>query len=378
MMVMPFMAIYLTSQLGWSKSQAGIVVSSYGLGSLVGAFCGGMIIERIGAYRTMIYGLCMGGLMFMSLMFFKEFYGLVTMIFLTSALADIFRPAAFGALKIYSEPENLTRSNALIRLAINLGIAIGPLIGGVIMANFSFDWLFIIDGLTCICAAIYLRLQLPNIEGKKPKVEKAQRGKSVYQDGKYLLFFAISLINLIVFFQIINVVPLFLKEYYCLTEGQIGLFFTLNGLIIVLVEMPVIHYLESKKLVYLPLMLGILFIGIAHIPLMIFSMPLVLMLVLYNVLVSVGEILNFPFINTYTILKAEGNRQGSYMGLMSMMFSLAYIIAPLIGFNTIERLELHMSMERTYSIFWTGCVVLCLVAFVLFWSLRNRLEVMRE
>ncbi len=375
MMVMPFIAIYLTDQLGWSKSHAGIVISCYGIGSMVGSLIGGALIDRIGSYRAMLHSLWVGGVMFMSLVFFKEFYSLCIMLFLTSLLADIFRPAAFGSLNVYSKPENLTRSNALVRLAINLGISIGPLIGGLIMEYASYDWLYIIDGVTCILASLYLYFFLENKESKTPKKRSELVGKLAIQDTKYLIFLFLSMISLVVFFQIINVVPIFLKEFHCMEEDQIGLFFTINGLMIVLLEMPIIHYLEERKQVYTPLIIGVLIIGLGHLPLLMYTVPVFLVIVLYNLIISIGEILNFPFINTYTLIRAKGNQLGSYVGLMTMLFSLAYIIAPLIGFPIVEYLELHYSMEKTYTLFWTGCVAVSVATFLLFLFGRNYLDV---
>mgnify|MGYP003652992036 CR=1 FL=1 len=85
-----------------------------------------------------------------------SFYGFCAGIFVLIFVADAYRPAIFVACDAYSKPKNITRSIALIRLAINLGFSIGPVIGGIIIARINYTSLFWIDGITCILAAALL------------------------------------------------------------------------------------------------------------------------------------------------------------------------------------------------------------------------------
>ena len=84
--------------------------------------------------------------------------------------------------------------------------------------------------------------------------------------------------------------------------------------------------------------------------------------------------MNFPFINTYTILRAEGNKKGTYMGLMSMLFSLAFIIAPILGLPVVELLEQSFDKPMAYKVYWVGCIVLSMVTFLLFRIKRKELD----
>src|SRR5687768_13891228 len=51
-MVLPFMALYLTSQLGMSAGLAGRLISVYGLGAICGAYVGGRLAAVHGALRV--------------------------------------------------------------------------------------------------------------------------------------------------------------------------------------------------------------------------------------------------------------------------------------------------------------------------------------
>lgn len=85
-MVLPFLTIYLTTILGFSLSEAGLIASAFGFGSLFGSYIGGRLSDKIGANSVIMISLIIGGLMFILLQFAMTFYELFTMIFLTALL----------------------------------------------------------------------------------------------------------------------------------------------------------------------------------------------------------------------------------------------------------------------------------------------------
>ena len=122
-MVIPFLSLYLTKNLGFTLSDVGWIMSFFGLGSVVGTWLGGKLTDKIGYYKVMLVSLFLTGVLFVLLQFITTFQGFCAGIFLVMLVADAFRPAMFVALSAYSKPENKTRSVTLIRLAINLGFS---------------------------------------------------------------------------------------------------------------------------------------------------------------------------------------------------------------------------------------------------------------
>ena len=47
--------------------------------------------------------------------------------------------------------------------------------------------------------------------------------------------------------------------------------------------------------------------------------------------VSIGEVISFPFSNAFALSRSTPGRRGQFMGLYSMAFSTAFIIAPPLG-----------------------------------------------
>ena len=105
-------------------------------------------------------------------------------------VGEAFRPAIYTGLASYSEGTYQTRGTSLIRLAVNLGISVGPAIGGFIAYNIGFAGLFWADGLTCIAAAIFMRIFIPYKTNKtsNPVENLPVLGLSAYKDINFLIF----------------------------------------------------------------------------------------------------------------------------------------------------------------------------------------------
>ena len=251
-MVLPFLSLYLTENLKLSLSQVGWIMSSFGLGSLLGSYLGGKLTDKIGFYKVMFWSLLTTGFLFISLQFITTFVGFVIGMFITMTIADTFRPAMFVSLKAYSKPENQTRSLTLIRLAINLGFSFGPFLGGMIIATLDYSGLFWVDGITCIVAILLMRMVLKQKKYHPKKNNQNSENEiqitSVFKDKPYWIFLVVVFLMGFIFLQLFTTMPLYYKSVHHLTEVEIGLIMAINGFLIFLLEMPLIHYIEKKLL----------------------------------------------------------------------------------------------------------------------------------
>ncbi|KAA3622470.1 MAG: MFS transporter [Flavobacterium sp.] len=336
-MVIPFLSLYLVSDKGFSLPQVGWIMSCYGLGSLAGTYVGGRLTDNIGFYRVIVLSLFLGGLGFIGLQFLDTFYSVCLGIFVVIFLADSYRPAIFVACDAYSKPENVTRSIALIRLAINLGFSIGPVLGGIIIAQINYNSLFWIDGLTCMIAAglLYLVLKPKKVSKDEPKQLIVKEGVPPYRNFAYMLFFVIMVANGIMFIQYFSVMPLYYKEVHLLSEDLIGALLFINGAVIVLVEMPLVGWLERIQISRaMATFWGIVFLALSFIVLNLSSWTGVL--IIGMLLMTLGEMIGSPFSNALALSMSPKGRKGSYMGVYSMSFSLSHIIGHNNGMNLVN------------------------------------------
>ena len=359
-MVIPFMSLYLTESLNFTLKDVGWVMSAFGLGSVVGSWLGGKLTDKIGYYKVMLYSLFATGLLFIALQYLNTFATFCVGIFLVMLVADMFRPAMYVALSAYSKPENKTRSITLIRLAINLGFSAGPAIGGIIITTIGYSGLFWIDGITCLIATIVLLKVLNPKKSIALDEIKVENPKSAYSDIPFLIFLGAMLLFGIVFLQYFSTMPLYYREAHTLTEFEIGLLMGMNGFLIFIFEMPLIKWLENSRFTKTGLMLfGAILTGLSFVVLNMTSW--VGILIIGMLLMTIGEMIAFPFSNAFAMNRAKKGNQGEYMALYSIAFSIAHIFGHNIGMRMVS----NVGYDNTWYVITILAALCALLLFIL-------------
>jgi predicted MFS family arabinose efflux permease len=361
-MVIPFMSLYLTEGKGFTLANVGWIMTAFGLGSVCGSWLGGYLNDKIGSYKTMVLSLVSSGVMFILTQFMDSFWSIAFFVFLILLCADIFRPAMFVALRAYSKPENQTRSISLIRLAINLGFSAGPVVGGFLIFQFGYGSLFWVDGLTCFAAMFILLYSLNPKKSEQKKEEIVENPKSPYSDWVYLLFCLGMVCFGFVFLQYFSTVPLYYNRTWGLSEEYIGLLLGFNGLLVFVLEMPIIHYIEKKgrgNLQYV--VVGMILLLISFLIMII--IPSIGILWFGIVLMSIGEIYVFPFSNAFAMERSKRGRMGQYMALYSISFSIAHIFGHNAGLQMIDKI----GFDKT----WWFMIFVCIFGALVFLLVRR-------
>lgn len=337
-MVLPFLSKYLKEDLDFSYNQVKWILISFGLGSIIGSWLGGKLSDKIGFYKIMIFSLMTSGLAFFGLQFVTSFKGLLIAMFFIMVIADMFRPAMFVSLGAYAKPENRTRALTLVRLAINLGFAAGPALGGLLIMSVGYKGLFWVDGATCILAISIFWLLVK--EKKKSKfTDKEHPGEvlthSVFKDTPFWIFLTGTLITGILFFQLFTTIPLYHKEQFNLSEFQTGLLLTLNGVLIFFLEMPIVSYIEKHKINKVKVItFGALAMAISMYLLLINNWAGILIIMM--LFMTFGEMFAFPFSNSFAMSRAPKGHEGRYMAIFTMSYSSAHILSAEAGMDMIR------------------------------------------
>jgi predicted MFS family arabinose efflux permease len=314
----------------------------------------------------MVISLFLTGLCFIALQYINTFWSFCIGILITMSIADTFRPAIFVAIKAYSVPENQTRSDRLIRLAINAGMGIGPTLAGLIIVVQGYNLLFWIDGLTCIIAILLFSYLVKDPKVKPAEIRKANKSldkNAVYKDFSFWIHSVICFLFGMAFFQLFTTIPLYFNKIFHLNEFNIGLILFLNVAIIVVFEMPLLNYLEKQLIPitkYIIICCALLSLSF----LVLYENFWIGILIVSIILMTLSEMLGFPYTNRYALKRAKEGLEGSYMAMYAMAFSLAHIFSPKIGLTVIH--------YYGYQINWLVTVGYGLIAIVLAYWLNNR------
>jgi predicted MFS family arabinose efflux permease len=328
-MVLVFLNLYLTQKLRFSLLQAGQVLGAYGLGSLLGSYLGGHLTDRIGARAVMLSSLVSSGTFLIAAGYVTGFIPLAVLLLVYGVVSSALFPANDTAMAALCAGEMRIKGFALRRLAANLGITFGPVVGGFLIL-LNYRWLFWIDGLTTLGSAVVVALWV-QVRPSPPVISRdtaaAAPARSPWKDGPYLAFMGFLLVMLTVFSQLFSTFNLYLNTRYGLPENRIGPLWSVNTLMIVIIEMVLLHSLRKRNEMKI-IALGACFIGTGFA-----LLPLgrgFLFAALTVAVWTMGEILTMPLTATVASHRA-GAAAGKYMGLLSLTFSLSMLIAPIAG-----------------------------------------------
>jgi predicted MFS family arabinose efflux permease len=361
-MVLPFLTLYLTYERGLTPVEAGRVLSLFGIGSVAGSVVGGWLSDRLGPFRAQQISLIASGAGFLVLGTLERTPAISVAVLGLSVVSEAFRPAVMAACAEVAPVEVRARAFALLRLAVNLGLGIGPAVGGLLALR-AYFWLFVGDALTCWLAAALLVVARPaRRAAARPEPAAGAGGgpspRSPWSDRPFLLLMLLVVVLATAFFQILSTLPLHLRQVYGFREDAVGMLLAFNPALIVLFEMVLIHAVERRR--PLPLIGLGSFLVCAGFALMPFGSSLAFA-ALTILIWSAGEMLALPLINAVVAERAGGGRRGRYMGLYTMAFSVAFVFAPAGGTWVYDNLgpdRLWFGVGLLGPLLWLGALAL--------------------
>lgn len=324
--VVPFLILYLIRQ-GYTAAAAGTAVGAYGVGSLAASAVGGIVADRLGRRPAIVLSMFSSAAVLVLLSQARTLPLIILLAGLTGLTAEMYRPASGALLADLVPPSQRVTAFALYRLAINAGFAIGPAAAGL-LADRSFFLLFLGDALTSVLFGIIALRALP--AGMRSHVVQEERGESaraILGDALFVRFLLASVAIAFVYFQSTTTFALHVRASG-LSNAAYGSLISLNGLIIVFLELPLTGI--TQRLPPRPVIAaGMLLVGLGF--------GATALAYTYGALVAtvviwtLGEITGAPVTSAYVANIAPRHLRGRYQGAWGMTWGLAFILGPMLG-----------------------------------------------
>lgn len=322
-----FFVVLYGARIGLDVRSAGLLLTVYGGVSVAGLMLGGKLIEWAGPRRVMGVTLICSGLFAGTIPFIDDFALLIAACATAGLMSQVYRPAASTIIARLTADEYMVTASAGFRLAINLGTAIGPLLGAIV-AGWSFTVLFELNLVAGVVVGLVVLTRLPEVAVAKPDPGGAtRRAAPVLRDRRYLAFVFAVLIGAVLEVQFSSVLPLAISA-----NGQpivlYGALLTINAVLIILFELPLtaVTKLWSIRVAVVGgtavMALGTGMFGLGDDA---------AVFVAAAVVWTVGEMVCSPPLLAYPPLMAPKELQSRYISVMWIFQGAGYAVGPFLG-----------------------------------------------
>jgi MFS family permease len=345
--VVIYLAIYLTQDLGFSQSQAGLVLGCRGVGGIIGTLSGGVLADRWGRRSTLLTAQVGAAALMLSLGFARGLGQLAVGALLLGVFSEAARPA-FQSMMIDIIPDrDRVKAFSLSYWAVNLGFAGAAVLAGF-AAQFDYLLLFAVDaGTTLLTAAITLFFLRETRPARDPVAVAAGRRPglgAVFRDRVFIGFLLLNLGIVIVLMQYTSTVPIAMSADH-LGPATYGWVVSINGLLIVAGQLFLPKLVSGHPRARV-LAAGTLVIGVGY-GLGAFADQAWLWA--FSVAIwTFGEMLQTPANAALGADLSPAALRGRYQGIGSLSWSAGSALAPVVGGFVLQHLG--------GTTLWLGCV----------------------
>jgi len=336
-----FLVLYLTSR-GYSAGVAGVALGLAGLGNFAGNAVGGAATDRFGRRRVIAVSM-FGSAAFTALVPFVDgLPAILLLVGLAGFFAQLYRPAAAALLlDVVPEPQRVT-AFAAYRMAINVGMALGPVLGGYLSGR-SYALIFLLDALSSVVYGLLAILALPDT-GRPAAAARPAPGATLTPllDRRFAVFLAAMFASSLVYVQTMAMLPVHVVSAG-LPNSAYGILLGVNALVVIAIELPVTHRLQRVP-AHLVIAAGLVVLGLG---LGATNFAATLPALLGTVLIwTLGEIVASPIATTVPGRRAPGDLRGAYQGAFAAALTLAYCVGPALG---------GLLFSRGQALLWGAC-----------------------
>ncbi|MFG2831039.1 MDR family MFS transporter [Streptomyces sp. NPDC048434] len=354
--VATFLALYLTVARGYSASYAGLVGALYGLGGVISSVGAGVLTDRLGRRPTMLIAQLSTAASVALLGFMENPVAIAAVAGVVGMATNASRPAVQAMMADIVAPEDRVRAFSLNYWAINLGFAVSSTAAGLI-AQHGYLALFLGESTLVLACALVVFWKLPESrpaagapDGADGAAHAPVSMRTVLRDGRFMTVVGLNLLLALLFQQAYVSMPVSMgRDGF--SSADFGLVIAVNGVLIVLLQIPVTRFIEHRS----PAML---LIGSALLAGYGFGLTaLAGSVAMYAVAVTVwtlGEIINSPTQMGLVVRLSPLHGRGRYQGMYTLSWSIASLAAPLLGGVVID----HYGADAL----WAGCAVVGTVA----------------
>lgn len=341
--IMPLLTLILTVKIGLSKTEVGLVSTMAMLTQVPFIILGGNLVDKFGGKKIIVFTQIIGSLVYLGCGFMKPNFIVAILIIIASDIYAMASPAFNAMVPLVTQAPLMKNAYSLIYLGLNLGLAIGPIIGGILFNN-HLNILFIIDALTTLLSAglilFFIKVK-DKVDNSLPKTETEQSELTntnsifsfLYNNPILVIFPIIMLVYNFCYIQWNFMLPLQIVDIF---KSNGASFFSLllsTNAIIVIMLTPLLTFLTQKTYPLKSIFTGGVFYFISF---MLFAInKFMITFIVAIIIMTIGEILITINANHYIAKHTPEKYLGRVNSLLFVVSGTGYAVGPIVMGNII-------------------------------------------
>lgn len=338
-MVLPYLSVHLTSDLGLGAALVGVVLGIRTFSQQGLFFVGGTLADRWGVKPVVLTGCVLRVFGFVGLAVFGSLTGVLLATVLVGFAAALFSPAVESAVAIEAgknEKDGGARrveTFALLTVCNQIGSFTGPLVGSVLLlADFRIACL-VAAGIFVLVIAAHLRW-LPNDRGEHRGEPWLAGWTDVVRNTLFVLFAIAMSAQLVAYNQLYLLLPLEVERVWG-SQSVLGWFFAVSAVFVVTTQLPITRAVAgtSARMV-LPIGFAVMAVSFTVVaaasPLQLSGLIGLIPAALFVVLLALGQMIAMPQARDLVPRLAAERRLGSYYGFMASLGGLGVLLGSVV------------------------------------------------
>jgi len=330
-MIWPFLMIFVSERLALPFTAVTSLMTIKAVVGLAASLLAGSVVDRFGRKWVMVLGLIGNGLVYFLMSDAQSYVQFALLMALGGIFSPIYRVGTDAMLADMFGPEKRADAYALMRMGRNIGVALGPAVGGFVLSISYTIGLYAAAaglGIYGLCVLFFVRETLHQTIKTRSSSLREQFDGYLYafKDGVFMrLVGAFTLVQICATLVWV-LLSVYLKLNFGIPEAVYGWLPTTNAIMIILFQVLVTRWTKKFKAVKI-LAFGSTFYALS---MLIISLSSDLKgFWLGMVVMTIGELILMPTVSAFVANLAPADKRGRYMSIYGLTWNVATGTGPL-------------------------------------------------
>ena len=330
-MIWPFLMIYVSEKLDVGLAVVASLMTVNAAMNLLFSFIAGPVADKLGRKWVMVISLAGNGLCYILMSGATTLPQFAILMGLRGAFVPLYRVGSDAMMADMVPPEKRVNGYSILRMSSNLGVALGPAIGGfVTSASYTVAFYIAASGLMIYSLLMAFKAhETLQKDNNSNQIKERYGGYGmIFKDKPFINFNLIFSMTMITASMVWVLLAVYSKQNFGISERMYGFIPTTNAIMVVAIQIFVTR-ITKKHSPLLMVAFGAVFYSAASLIIGFGGSFLAFWLAM--VVMTIGELIMMPTATTYSANLAPPDKRGRYMSIHGMTNGLASGIGPLLG-----------------------------------------------